>query len=467
MTIYRSDSNKYKILISDIFIFLLGTVLSKAIQFFLMPLYTTYMSPEAYGVAELTNNLSEFFFPIVTLCIYEAAFRFAVDPYFNNSNLVTAVIKVMIFSSFIGFIIALITRFVFKYSYSFYLYFILYSYSIRMCAAYYVRGNGLSKIFALSGIINAFSLGVFNSLFIVFLHLNERGYLLSIGLSYCISACFLFIFGKIAKDYKRNLDSSKDLFILFKYCLPLIFYNVLYWFTTISGRYILLLFTDTSTAGKYVAAIKIAAVVNMIQQAVYAAFQLNSSREFTENDKEIYYTKTTNFLISIYCFFGSLIISTTPVLAKFTLKYDFYDAKVYLPIIMLSAIINCVSSVIGTMYSTYKKTRRVIGVSLFGALINVGAGILFTPVINVWGVCIASVLCYFSQTIYKLIDVKTFCNISYNWGIIIGNLFLLIIQVVVISLAIPYNWFISIFIVFTIFLVNKKILFDTVKQFLR
>ncbi len=71
------NTNKYRTLLSDIIIFIIGTALAKAIQFILMPLYTTYMSTEAYGVAELTNNLSELFFPIVTLCIYEAAFRYA------------------------------------------------------------------------------------------------------------------------------------------------------------------------------------------------------------------------------------------------------------------------------------------------------------------------------------------------------------------------------------------------------
>ena len=45
------SSNKYRTLLSDIMIFIIGTVLAKAIQFILMPLYTTYMSTEAYGIA--------------------------------------------------------------------------------------------------------------------------------------------------------------------------------------------------------------------------------------------------------------------------------------------------------------------------------------------------------------------------------------------------------------------------------
>ena len=171
------SSNKYRTLLSDIMIFIIGTVLAKAIQFILMPLYTTYMSTEAYGIAELTNNLSELFFPIATLCVYEAEFRVAVGPEFSNRKLATAVAKVMLISSGIGLFIAIFVKIFLGYQYAFYLFFILYAYSIRMCAAYYIRGNGKSKIFAMSGVVNAISLSIFNVIFLVILKTGENGYL--------------------------------------------------------------------------------------------------------------------------------------------------------------------------------------------------------------------------------------------------------------------------------------------------
>jgi len=460
------QENRYKRLASDIIIFIIGTVLAKAIQFILMPLYTTYMTTEAYGVAELTNNLSELFFPIATLCIYEGAFRFAVDPDFDNSHLATAVTKVMTKSVLIGLVLALVCRLIFNYQYAFYLYFILYAYSIRMCAAYYVRGIGYSKVFAMSGVVNALALSFFNFIFLVLLKTSEDGYLLSIGLSYCASALYLVWRGKIASKISLKTNSASDLKILFKYCVPLIFYNVLYWFTTISGRYILLWFTDSSTAGKYVAAIKIAAVINMVQQAVYAAFQLNSSRAFTEDNKEKYYAEITNIFISLYCTFGAVIVCCTPILAKFTLRNDFYDARIYLPAIMLGAIITCISSLLGTMYSTYKKTQLMVGVSVVGAGINIAVGLALTPIMGVWGICIASICCYSSQVVYKFIDVQKFCKIKYNWGIIISNISLLTIQVLIMSVNAKFAIIESIIIAMLLLIINLKSMLCAKKQFI-
>lgn len=451
--------SKYRMLVSDIIIFISGTVLAKAIQFLLMPLYTTYMTTEAYGVAELTNNLSELFFPIVTLCIYEAAFRFAIDTDFDNDRLVACVVKVMGGSLIIGFLVSVFCRFVIGYEYAFYLYFILYSYSIRMCAAYYMRGRGYSKAFALSGIVNALTLSFFNLFFLVYVRLEEVGYLLSIGLSYCCSAIYLLFYGRIDKAIIRSSGSKKDLAVLFKYCVPLIFYNILYWVTAISGRYILLWFSNSAVAGKYVAAIKISAVINMIQQSVYAAVQLNSSRVYVEENRENYYSKTINLFIVIYCTFGSIIICMTPLLAKFTLKNDFYDARIYLPVIMFGALINCISSLFSTIYTAYKKTQRMIGVSVVGAGINVFFSVLLLPGIGVWGVCIASVLCYFSQVVYKFADVKVFCKIKYNWKCIMPNIIILTIQIVVMSLELVNKFFISLGLAVILVLINISLFY--------
>lgn len=67
-----------KQLIKDIFVFSMGTVMTKLIQFLLMPLYTSGLTTEAYGAAELVNNLAEFFYPILTLSAFEAVLRFLV-----------------------------------------------------------------------------------------------------------------------------------------------------------------------------------------------------------------------------------------------------------------------------------------------------------------------------------------------------------------------------------------------------
>ena len=84
---------KSKALINNIFIFGAGTFLTKLVQFALLPLYTIYLSTEAYATGELLNNFSELLFPILTLNIYEAVFRFAMSDEYDDDSLLNVGIR--------------------------------------------------------------------------------------------------------------------------------------------------------------------------------------------------------------------------------------------------------------------------------------------------------------------------------------------------------------------------------------
>lgn len=458
------NEKKYVNLVSDIFIFIIGVVLTKVIQFVLMPLYTSFMSTDAYGVAELINSISELLYPIATLCIYEAAFRYAVDPNYENKQLATIITKLMALSFLIGASITAVGYYLYNFKYALYLFFIVYAYSLRNCAAYYVRGCGFSKNFALSGVVNAIALAGFSIVFIVFLNIEIEGYLLSIALAYCVSALYLILTSRLTNNIELKRYHLNEISVMLRYSIPLIPYNILYWVTMISERYILLYLTDASTAGIYVAAIKIGAVINMVQSAVYSAFQLNSARMFNDDDKETYYNTVNNSLTALYFAFGALIICFTPILASITLRKEFGIARQYLPLIMMTAIFNCISSLVGTMYTTYKKTNKMIPVSVIGALSNLFFSFLLIPIIGIWGACFASAISYLLQLIYKMFDTSYAFKLKYNWKMFLINLLLLSTQVLFASFNVSIFYVFSVIVAILLFIFNGKIYKKQIKR---
>lgn len=461
------SNNKYIRLIKDVFIFTIGTVLAKAIQFILMPLYTTYMTTEAYGIAELTNNMSELLYPIVTLCIYEATFRFVVGSKYSKDEIISSSIKIILLSSLIGAIFVIVSQFIFYYEYTIYLYIILYAYSLKMLLAFYIRGKGQNRLFAISGIFNAVFLALFSVIFLVYLKLDVKGYLLAIAFSYILTMILLFIFGKVYKDIKfniKNRDVTKD---MLKYCLPLIIYNVGYWLTTMSGRYILLWNTSSSKAGLYSAVMKMSAIINMLQQAFYAAFQLNNSREYESKDKEIYFSNIFRLYSAVIFIFGTIIICCSPILSKITLKNEFYVARVYLPIVLFTSIIDCMFCYFKTMYTTYKKTKRAVPSMIIGAVINIVVGLITVKRFDIWGICIASLVSYLVQAIYRFFDTKQFVNIECNWKLILASLLLLLVQSILIINTNIYNICIAIGISVIIIVINTLQNINTIKTLLQ
>ena len=87
MSVNRDNytTNKYKRLISDTVIFAIGNLGSKIILFFMVPLYTNYLSAEEYGTSDLVFTIAQLLMPFVSLVIFDAVLRFGLSK--NAKNL--------------------------------------------------------------------------------------------------------------------------------------------------------------------------------------------------------------------------------------------------------------------------------------------------------------------------------------------------------------------------------------------
>ena len=90
--------NKYIVLLKDTFIFALGSVGSKVILFFLVPLYTNYLTTEEYGLADLVFSLAQLIIPVTSIVIFDAVLRFGLSKDEVKEN----VLLVGLFVCFIG-----------------------------------------------------------------------------------------------------------------------------------------------------------------------------------------------------------------------------------------------------------------------------------------------------------------------------------------------------------------------------
>lgn len=86
------------------------------------------------------------------------------------------------------------------------------------------------------------------------------------------------------------------------------------------------------------------------------------------------------------------------------------------------------------MYTTYKLTRRAVPSMIIGAIVNIFVCLVTVTKFGIWGICAANFLCYISQAIYRVFDVKKFINLNCNWKIILVNIFIMCIQVILLSL---------------------------------
>lgn len=194
---------KFKKLISTSIIFAIGNFGSKIISIVLVPLYTYYLSSAEYGTIDIVTTTTGMLFPIISLSIYDAVFRFAMDKNVSKQSVLTNALAVTI----LGVLISLLFYPVLGAFKVFdeilkYLYIILILQAFQGLLADFTRGIGKVKIFAINGIIQTLTLSVSNILLLVIFDKGVDGYFLSIIISNAISILFFVfttnIFGNIS-----------------------------------------------------------------------------------------------------------------------------------------------------------------------------------------------------------------------------------------------------------------------------
>lgn len=438
--------SKARGLINNILVFGAGTFLAKLVQFLLLPLYTYYLSSNAYADGELLNNAVELAYPLATLCIYDAVFRFILAD--KNSKLAVLTNAALVSGSLLGLsgVVCLVLSITSSDLRPLLFFMLLATYSLRQFLAFYARGSNYSIPFALSGVIDAASLAVFSYLLIVVFNMSSEGYVLALVLSHLASAVYLLLATKVHRmimsgsegGSRRAFDKllCKD---MLRYSVPLIGYNTFFWVSTMSSRYILAFIAGASAAGLYLAAMKLSAVVNMIQQVFYYAFQINASVEYESQGDLAYLSK-------VYWAFSFLLISLTsilmcimPVLGGIVLQGEFGSASIFLSLALYSAFIDCLFCYYKSLYSAYKKTLRSMLSTFIGAISNIALCFLLIPRYAIWGALLALLVSNVAMSVIRALDAKRFAPIDQRWRSNAIPILLIGVQVLYLSLSLPHS----------------------------
>ena len=80
-------------------VFFIGSLGSKIIMYFLMPIYTLYLSTSEYAVVDLYNSAMELVIPLFSVRIASANFRFSMEKSISKNLVLSTSTIFIIFSS--------------------------------------------------------------------------------------------------------------------------------------------------------------------------------------------------------------------------------------------------------------------------------------------------------------------------------------------------------------------------------
>lgn len=406
--------NRYKKLLGNSFIFAIGNLGSKLLQFLMIPLYSYTLTTTEFGKVDLIITTVSLIVPIISLEIGDGIFRFVLDKKGNDKHILQQSLNVLFFPLLIFFIICIIID---QYisGYSILLLGIQTIVTVYFTAIQnYVRAIGSIKQFAFSGILNTFVLVILNMLTLVYLKLGVNGYLLSMIFGLLISLIYLCVVENLWFAFKISKIDKKLMGKIIMYSIPLIPNMFAWWLNSASDKYYILFFLGTASNGIYSMANKVPSVVVTLTNIFSQSWQISAVEEHSSKDSKKFNGEIFLYYIIILIMASIGIMSILRYIFKYGLSHAYYDAWKVVPLLLLSVIYSSLSGFLGTLYTTTKNTVPIMTTTIIGAVINVILSLILVPTLKLQGAALANVISFLSVLIMRYVDLKRDDYIEFN-----------------------------------------------------
>jgi O-antigen/teichoic acid export membrane protein len=423
--------NRYKKLIKNTALITVGNFASKLLTFFLLPLYTAILTTAEYGVADLMTTTVNLITPFFTLIISEAVMRFALDKECDKNQ----VLSIGIFVTLLGSVVMLFFSPLIRISSDlkpYYVLFILYYFvtALQSVLSQFVKGIERVTVYASSGVLHTMTFIAFNILFLVALKIGITGYLLSMVLSNAITVVYLILGAKLWRYIIPPKEVSRDLTRkMLQYSVPMIPNSLSWWVSNSSDKYMLTFFCGVAATGVYSVSQRIPSLFATISTIFISSWQISAIDDFGSRESIEFYSK----IYRIYSTFNILTLSglilITKPLARFLFSKSFYDGWQFVPVLLMAFLFQAMSSYLGTIYTSAKKTKMLFISTIISAMANIVLNAILIPILGAQGAAIATFVSYFIIWIIRLFDTKKILKLEIAYKIDITSYLLLMVQV--------------------------------------
>lgn len=455
---------KYKKLLVNIFIFGMGGFGQKLLSFLLIPVYTSYLSTEKFGAVDLLINIVQLFYPILNLSIHEAVLSFALDRKNDAKMVCTVAARYNVCS--VGMFVCgtLLLRYfnIIQIGNS-YVEFVCALYVVNLCNLYF---SILAKVYnrlgllAIAGLCNTLLYLGLSILFLKYLHWGIDGYMFAyiagMLLSVVILAIGLADRKPLGKGYNRILAAQMR-----KFSCPLILNQSAWWMNNVSDRYMLAGALGTQMNGIYSMAYKIPNIISTFQNFVLQAWTISAIEEHGDVEANNYYSKVFSIYCFLLCSIASILMILNNAISKVLFQNDFYEAKQYVPILLLAVIYSSYSYFLGAILVAEKDSLIIAKSTIVGAVINVILNGTLIPFFLIYGAVMATVISNFIIMVYRFLVIFNRKKLKVN---IFNQILLNALLITQINLCNQDRYFFHICIFAIIMVTNHKLLYELYKK---
>jgi len=413
----------FKRLSKQTIIYGLGDAVIKAINFFLIPLYTRLLTKEQVGDIALLNYVELILILVLSLGLNSAVLKVFHDyktaaekrSVFSTAFIFTAFIALIILT-ILFFNVEILSTIIFRSTKgAIFLKFIIGSslFNIfRLLALSYYRALEKPLYYSILNILHFITLVGLNIYHVLVL----KQAVLGVVKSSLYTSIFLFaivtiiVFSKIGLSFSREILNQ-----LLEFGLPIMPGTVANWMLTISDRYLLNWFSDTAEVGLYDIAYKFGMIINMVLVMPFRTAWLPFvfSIQKREEANKIYSGALTYFLLIATFLFLFLALFAREIIIVVSTP-DYLPGVKAIPLIALAYIFFGLYYIVDIGILLKVKTIYYTIITGIGAAVNIGLNLLLIPKYGMMAAAINSTIAYFLLFILMLIISKKFYSVAYE-----------------------------------------------------
>lgn len=380
-------------------IYTLAGFMAKGISLALIPVFTTYFSPNDYGILDLLYVFSMFFAAVFSFQIGQGLTRYLGESHqdtIRKRNLSSTALVFIITTLLLGGVVAIVFRKpildVLGITHpSHTKTYILAVVSIILNGMFLFFSGHLQALrrkveFSIASFLHAL-LGILATyFFVIVLDKGINGvFYATIAI---VPVVLLYQFFQLKGDY-QFFFSKKLMKKLLKYSLPLVPAAVAYVFLTLTDRICINYFLTKTDLGVYSVGYKFSFAISLIVSGFSTAMAPLLYQRYKEKE-----TKTDmSVLFNWYVFGGLFAVTTLSVFAEETIilftQKPFYQASDVMPMLYLSVWFSGLSMFAPGM-NLQNRTKWIAGVSVVAAVLNIGLNIWLIPVFGIKGAALAT-----------------------------------------------------------------------------
>lgn len=392
---------------------------SSALTFLMLPIYTRYFSPEAFGMWDITITTVTLLIPFVTLELTAAMYRWLIveEQYYEQRKVISTgfiqIIRQLALVNSAAVLIFLYYSFPYQWEALFFLDTLVMSGFMLQCA----RGLKRNVLFATLGLLQSIIVVGSNLIFIfifklgieAFYYANIIAGIVVIFIAWLKLNFHHYVLGE--KAFSKTL--LRD---YFSYAIPIMPAAASWWVMTMSDRWMIAYYLGVSANGIYAIALKIPAVLLMINTVFSLAWKDSAIATFHTAEKDAFYSRIFRNYFRILAI--SVIILT--LLAKPLIGYfigaAYFEAWKYSGILLLATLFHALALFWSAGFHGAKQTKAILTSSIIGALVNVLLNLFFIHIFGLYAVSFSTLIAFFVTWVLRVRDARDYFKVTINYA---------------------------------------------------